>query len=75
MSTLPEDSQLQQIARLRKTLKAIEKAAGKKIRVQSERKLREALDYATGGEACESYRLGVEEAQGEILSRIRELVK
>jgi len=64
-----------ELVRLRKTLKDIDKAAGKKIRVQSERKLEEALDYATGGDACESYRLGVEEAQGEIVSRIRELVK
>lgn len=65
----------QQIARLRKTLKDIDKAASKKILVQGARKLQEALDYATGGDACESYRLGVEEAQGEIVSRIRELVK
>jgi hypothetical protein len=64
-----------ELARLRKIVKDIEKAAGKRIRVQSPRKLEEALDYATGGDACESYRLGVEEAQGEITSRIRELVK
>lgn len=64
-----------ELARLRKMVRDIEKAAGKKVRVQSPRKLEEALDYATGGDACESYRLGVEEAQSEIMSRIRELVK
>lgn len=44
--------------------------AGKKIKVLPTRKLNDQLDYAAG-DLAEAYRIGVEEAQGEILSRLR----
>ncbi len=65
----------QQVSKLRKQLADINKTVCKKIRVESPRKLEKALDYATGGDACESYRLGVEEAQEEIIGRIQKVLK
>ncbi len=49
------------------------KAASKKIKVMSDKNLMESLDYAVGGDACEAYRLGVEEAQGQIIQWLEDL--
>lgn len=49
------------------------KVASKKIRVIGDSKLRHNLDMAAGGDACEAYRMGVEEAQGEIIQRLEHL--
>lgn len=46
--------------------------AGKTIRVLPARKLNGQLEYAAG-DLAEAYRIGVEEAQEEILSRLRAL--
>jgi hypothetical protein len=46
--------------------------AGKKIKVLPARNLNDQLEYAAG-DLAEAYRIGVEEAQGEILSRLRTL--
>ncbi len=59
----------------RKMLSKAIRAAEKRIKVLSSKQLEENLDYATGGDAVESYRLGVEEAQGEIIFRLRQLEK
>lgn len=52
-----------------RTLKAAVKAARKKIRVLSDKKLNENLSFACGSLA-EAYCVGVEEAQMEILDRL-----
>lgn len=44
----------------------------KRIKVLSDRQLEANLEYAAGSMA-EAYRIGVEEAQGEIESRLRAL--
>ena len=48
------------------------KAAKKKVHTLGDKKLNENLEYACGSLA-EAYRVGVEEAQGEIVSRLMEL--
>jgi hypothetical protein len=47
-------------------------AAGKKIRCLSDKKLDDNLSYFCGSMA-QAYRVGVEEAQAEILSRLQSL--
>ncbi len=47
-------------------------SAGKKIRCLSDKKLEDNLSYFCGSMA-HAYRVGVEEAQAEILSRLQEL--
>ena len=47
-------------------------AANKKIRCLSEKKLEDNLSYFCGSMA-DAYRVGVEEAQGEIVSRLQAL--
>lgn len=46
--------------------------ARKKIKILPDRKLEENLEYAAGSLA-EAYRIGVEEAQGEIITRLQGL--
>lgn len=46
--------------------------AAKKIRCLSDKKLEDNLSYFCGSLA-DAYRVGVEEAQGEILSRLKSL--
>lgn len=46
--------------------------AAKRLRFLPERQLEKQLDYAAGSLA-EAYRIGAEEAQGEILTRLRML--
>ena len=48
------------------------KAARKRIPIVGDKKLRENLDFAAASKA-EAYRIGVEEAQIEIISRIAAL--
>lgn len=48
------------------------KAAGKKVRILSTKALNSNLE-AFCGDFAEAYRTGVEEAQGEIISRLMEL--
>lgn len=48
------------------------KAAQKRIRTLGDKQLNQNLDYFCGSYA-EAFRAGVEEAQGEIVSRLRSL--
>ena len=47
-------------------------AASRKIRCLSDKKLDDNLSYFCGSRA-DAYRVGVEEAQGEIVARLQEL--
>lgn len=48
------------------------KAAGKRLPFASEKKQNEMLEWAAGSMA-EAYRIGAEEAQGEIIARLRKI--
>ena len=54
------------------SLSRVLRAAGKKIPFASEKRQNDVLEFACGTLA-EAYRIGAEEAQGEILRRLREL--
>lgn len=50
------------------------KAASKRLPFASEKKQNEQLEWAAGSLA-EAYRIGAEEAQGEILNRLRKIAE
>lgn len=56
----------------RTTLARAVKAAGKKIRILPKKQLNQSLEWACG-DMADAYRCGVEEAQGEIVNRLRQL--
>jgi hypothetical protein len=56
-----------------RTARACIKAAKKRMPFASEKKQNEILGYSAGSLA-EAYRIGAEEAQGEIVSRLATLV-